>query len=103
MFLKKLQETTRTYTRKRQLLTVAGSIVGKELKSNQDLWQRDTQKGSTTYDVYAITPILVILRTRWAIALALCWTISSADISTAFLHAPLAEGTDLYLVPPIEF
>ena len=54
-------------------------------------------------DVYASTPILVILRTLLAIALALCWTISSADSSTAFLHAPLAEGAGLYLAPPIEF
>ena len=52
--------------------------------------------------MYASTPILVILRTLIALAIALCWAICSVDTSTALLHAPLSEGAAMCLVPPVE-
>ena len=52
-----------------------------------------TEKIEDLDDVYASTPMLVVLRTLMAIALAMSWKIATADISTAFLHAALSSNT----------
>ena len=47
-------------------------------------------------DVYASTPLFVILRVILCIALARSWSIRVGDISTAFLHAFLEQQQTSY-------
>ena len=42
-------------------------------------------------DTYASTPVLVILRTLITSSLTHGWTMTTGDISTAFLHAPITK------------
>ena len=44
-------------------------------------------------DAYARTPILAVLRTLLAIALAMSWAIAAADIRTAFFTRTTVRGT----------
>ena len=52
-------------------------------------------------DIYASTPLFVILRTILATSLAKGWKLKIGDISTAFLHAAV-EG-NILMRPPKEF
>ena len=54
-------------------------------------------------DVYASTPILVSLRLLLAVSLSCDWSIVSADVSTAFLHAELRSDVPIFMMPPSEF
>ena len=42
-------------------------------------------------DVFASTPTLVTLRVLLLMTLSRCWTATTCDISTAFLHAPMTK------------
>ena len=42
-------------------------------------------------DIYASTPLFVILRVLLTVAMARSWKIRLGDVSTAFLHAPLGN------------
>ena len=54
-------------------------------------------------DTYASTPVLVILRTLITLALTHNWTMTTGDISTAFLHAPITKEEEVYVTPPPEY
>jgi len=54
----------------------------------------------STVDIFAATPSLVTLLTMITIAIAKNWTMSTGDVSTAFLHADLTE--EVYVKPPPE-
>ena len=49
-------------------------------------------------DVFASTPTLVTLRVLLLMTLSRCWTATTCDISTAFLHAPMTER--ILMKPP---
>ena len=42
-------------------------------------------------------------RQRHALVLARNWSIYVGDISTAFMHAPVAQGEEIFVEPPPEF
>ena len=50
-------------------------------------------------DVFSSTPALVTLRVLLLMTLSRCWTATTCDISTAFLHAPMTER----ILPPSEY
>ena len=52
-------------------------------------------------DVFASAPTLVTLRVLLLMTLSRCWTATTCDISTAFLHAPMPEG--ILMKPPSEY
>ena len=52
-------------------------------------------------DVFASTPTLVTLRVLLLMTLSRCWTATTCDISTAFLHAPMTER--ILMKPPSEY
>ena len=52
-------------------------------------------------DVFASTPTLVTLRILLLMILSRCWTATTCDISTAFLHAPMTER--ILMKPPSEY
>ena len=52
-------------------------------------------------DVFASTLTLVTLRVLLLMTLSRCWTATTCDISTAFLHAPMTERT--LMKPPSEY
>ena len=51
-------------------------------------------------ELYESTPLLKAVRTLVTLALSHNWYIQTADVSTAFLHAPISTQTDMYVVPP---
>ena len=51
--------------------------------------------------LFASTPSLVTLRIMLIMALRANWCINLADVSTAFLHAPMTE--DIFIWPPAEY
>ena len=51
-------------------------------------------------ELYASTPLLTAVRTSLTLALNNDWHIQTADVSTAFLHAPLTSQTEMYIIPP---
>ena len=51
--------------------------------------------------LFASTPSLVTLRIMLIMALTRNWCINLADVSTAFLHAPMTE--DIFIWPPAEY
>ena len=53
-------------------------------------------------DTFASTPSLTTLKLLLTLAVAWNWTVSTLDISTAFLHA-LVTGEDIFVIPPAEF
>ena len=53
-------------------------------------------------DIYARTPLFVILRVLLTAAMARSWRIRLGDVSTAFLHAPLGNQR-VYIWPPEEY
>ena len=53
-------------------------------------------------DIYASTPLFVILRVLLTVAMARSWRIRLGDVSTAFLHAPLGNQ-HVYIWPPKEY
>ena len=53
-------------------------------------------------DIYASTPLFVILRVLLTVAMARSWKIRLGDVATAFLHAPLGNQ-HLYIWPPKEY
>ena len=53
-------------------------------------------------DIYASTPLFVILRVLLTVAMARSWRIRLGDVSTAFLHAPLGNQR-VYIWPPKEY
>ena len=56
-----------------------------------------------TDSLFASTPSLVTMRLLLVMALARNWSISLADISTAFLHAAIGAGEEIFVVPPAEY
>ena len=54
-------------------------------------------------DIYESTPVFEVL--RWLLAVTYSWSITTGDISTAFLHAAAAAtaGVALHMYPPAEF
>ena len=52
-------------------------------------------------DVFASTPTLVTLRVLLLMTLSRCWTATTCDISTAFLHAPMTDR--ILMKPPSEY
>ena len=53
--------------------------------------------------IYASTPSLVTMKVLLSLAIALNWDITSGDVSTAFLHAPLGDDELIYVKPPAEY
>ena len=60
-----------------------------------------TQEVADKDETFASTPSLTTLRLLLTLAVAKGWSVSTGDISTAFLHANV-EG-DFYVIPPLEF
>ena len=60
-----------------------------------------TEEITDTDQVYASTPLLVMVKLLILLSLALRWSILFFDVGTAFLHANVTG--DLYVKPPIEF
>ena len=58
------------------------------------------QQALDTADIFAATPSLTTLLTLIGIAVAKDWTMSTGDVSTAFLFADLTE--EVYVRPPVE-
>ena len=52
-------------------------------------------------ETFASTPTLITLKTLLTVAQAKGWSVRTADVSTAFLHATLTE--DVYIRPPAEY
>jgi len=52
-------------------------------------------------DTFASTPTLITLKILLLMSLAKDWSVRTADVSTAFLHATLT--TDVYVKPPAEY
>ena len=53
-------------------------------------------------DTFASAPLLTTLKLLLTLAVAWNWTVSTLDISTAFLHA-LVTGEDIFVIPPAGF
>ena len=60
-----------------------------------------TQEVADKDETFASTPSLTTLRLLITLAVAKGWSVSTGDISTAFLYANV-EG-DFYVIPPLEF
>ena len=54
----------------------------------------------TLADVFAHTPSSTALRIILCIALAKGYAMATGDLTTAFLHAPLEHGSEVYFQPP---
>eukprot|EP00972_Heterocapsa_arctica_P096687 14264541-Heterocapsa_arctica.AAC.1 len=52
-------------------------------------------------DTYAATPTNIGARVLLCEALRRGWPVMLGDVSTAFLHAALPEGSKVYVIPPI--
>ena len=60
------------------------------------------QKVEDLDDTFASTPSLVTLKLLLTLASSFNWTVTCADISTAFLHA-LITGEEILVIPPLEY
>ena len=60
-----------------------------------------TQEVADKDETFASTPSLATLRLLLTLTVSKGWSVSTGDISTAFLHANV-EG-DFYVIPPLEF
>ena len=79
-------------------------------EKGDDVRSRIVAKGFTEHvndadDIYASAPVFAVLRWLLALSITFSWSITTGDISTAFLHAAAAAtaGVALHMYPPTEF
>ena len=60
-----------------------------------------TQEVNDRDEVFASTPSLTTLKLLLTLTSAFGWFVTTGDVSTAFLHAPM--DTDIFVIPPLEF
>jgi hypothetical protein len=88
-----------------QLITTRWVLRKKGLRSKHDLLHEATAKRiNDLSETYASTSGMTTLKTLLTLALAQQHTILLADVSTAFLHAPVQDNDEgVYVEPPPEY
>ena len=87
------RENTRFVRKRKSADLVKSRLVVTQLKAKtKHVYDRD--------ELYASTPSFCILRLLLIMALAMGLCIFTCDVSTAFLHADLPTGTEVFVQPP---
>ena len=81
--------SSRWLLKQRDPSTVKARIVAQQLNTG------------TPMDTFAATPTTTAQRLVMLIAFSRCWGLKLGDVGTAFLHALLTAGMDVYMRPPV--